>query len=156
MNATKRVLPLSWCVNISSAALGWAMSLGSNESRSLLSSLKGLPISVKTWNNVSTLSRKTCCAFGVCSWWFVCTTVSLASEAIVLGKELADFGTSYHPPYQCWMILGHANDFPVGLVMRLIYDLCTTNAHIWNAWASWGCFSPSVDMYLRWMRRHRV
>ena len=35
------------------------MSFGSNESRSMLSSLKGLPISVKTWNNVSTLSRKT-------------------------------------------------------------------------------------------------
>ena len=75
-------IPLPWCVKISSAALGWAMSFVSNESRSLLSCLKWLPISVKTWNNLSTLSRKTCCTFGVCSWWFVCTRVSLASEAI--------------------------------------------------------------------------
>ena len=65
---------------------------------------------------------------------------------LVLGNELADFGTSYHPPSQCCRIIGQVNGSPVGLVVRLIYDLYTTNTHVWNMRGKLGCFSSSVNM----------
>ena len=59
MNSTKRVLPLAWCVKISSAPLGWAMSFVSNESRSLLSSLKGVvPCSCLFYTSTLVQSRR--------------------------------------------------------------------------------------------------
>ena len=103
MNSTKRVLHLSWCVKISSAALGWAMSFVSNESRSLLSSLKGLPIYVceNLEQFIYSLKKNL--------WRFWCLFVMVRmynsllgfESYLALGNELADFGTSYHPPSQC-------------------------------------------------------
>ena len=158
MNSTKRVLPMSWCVKISSAALGWAMSFVSNESRSLhalfleriahiCENLEQLIYSLKEY------LLRVWCLFVMVRMY---NGLLGFGGDLVLGNEVAYFGTNYHPPSQCYRILGHANGSPVGLVVRLINDLCTTNAHLWNAWASWGCFSPSVDMSLRWMGSHRA
>ena len=139
MNSTKRVIPLSWCVELSSATLGWAMSFVSNESRSLHALF--LELIAHMCENLEQFihSLKENMLRCWCLFVMVRTYNSILGFGgyLVPDNELADFGTSYHPPSQCCRILGHANASPIGLVVRLIYDLCTTTkCRLWNACAS--------------------
>ena len=104
MNVMKRVLPL--CVKISSAPLGWAMLFVFNESRSLhalfLERIAHICENLEQF--IYSLQEN------MLPFWCLSVMVRMCNSLLgfggylVLGNELADFGTSYHPHSQCCRI----------------------------------------------------
>ena len=100
------------------------------------------PISGKAWNNLSTLSRKP-----------VALLVSVRDGSYVqqspwLRDQLSStFSVLKDPRSRQWLPrwLGCALD------LWFVYNKCSS-----LEWASWGSFSPSVDISLRWMGSHRA
>ena len=80
------------------------MSFVSNESRSLLSSLKGLPIIIICENLeqfIYSLKENLLSFLDLFVVVRMYNTLLGFGGYLVLGKELADFGTSYHSTSQC-------------------------------------------------------